>query len=155
MPILYVMCGPSGCGKSTWAQTFIEANENVKWVSRDKIRFSLLKDGEDYFAHEKEVFKIFIKSIADGLENGFIVIADATHLNEFARRKLTQTLDMYMKEYEIVYVVFHTDVDTCLARNANRSGRANVPETVIRNMCRDFKAPTLDEDERIKEIIEV
>lgn len=155
MPILYIMCGPSGCGKSTWAQNFIEANENVKWVSRDKIRFSLLKDGEDYFAHEKEVFKIFIKSIADGLENGFTVIADATHLNEFARCKLTQTLDMYTKEYEIVYVVFHTDVDTCLARNANRSGRANVPETVIRNMCRDFKAPTVDEDERIKEIIEV
>ena len=155
MPILYIMCGPSGCGKSTWAQNFIETNENVKWVSRDKIRFSLLKDGEDYFANEKEVFKIFIKSIADGLENGLTVIADATHLNMFSRCKLIQALDMYTKEYEIVYVVFHTDIDTCLARNANRSGLANVPETVIRNMCRDFRIPTMDEDDRVKEIIEV
>lgn len=155
MPILYVMCGPSGCGKSTWAQNFIETNENVKWVSRDKIRFSLLKDGEDYFANEKEVFKIFIKSIADGLENGLTVIADATHLNMFSRCKLIQALDMYTKEYEIVYVVFHTDIDTCLAHNANRSGLANVPETVIRNMCRDFRMPTMDEDDRVKEIIEI
>lgn len=155
MPILYVMCGPSGCGKSTWAQNFIETNENVKWVSRDKIRFSLLKDGEDYFANEKEVFKIFIKSIADGLENGLTVIADATHLNMFSRCKLIQALDMYTKEYEIIYVVFHTDIDTCLAHNANRSGLANVPETVIRNMCRDFRIPTMDEDDRVKEIIEI
>lgn len=155
MAKLYILCGPSGCGKSTWAQNFLNTNTDAKWVSRDKIRFHLLKNEEDYFSHEKEVFKIFIKSIADGLENGLTVIADATHLNMFSRCKLIQALDMYTKEYEIVYVVFHTDVDTCLARNNNRSGRANVPETVIRNMCRDFRMPTKDEDDRIIDIIEV
>lgn len=152
---LYILCGPSGSGKSTWAQNFIATNKDTKWVSRDKIRFHLLKDGEDYFSHEKEVFYMFVKSIADGLINGLTVIADATHLNMFSRCKLIQALDMYTKEYKIVYVVFHTDVDTCLARNANRSGRANVPETVIRNMCRDFRMPTKDEDDRIIDIIEV
>ena len=40
-------------------------------------------------------------------------------------------------------------------RNAQRTGRAHVPETVIRNMFKNFKTPTLDEDERAIDIIEV
>ena len=150
---LYILCGPSGSGKSTWATKFQEETE-VVYISRDKIRLSIIQDEEDYFSHEKEVFKQFVREIASKIENSN-VIADATHLNMFSRCKLIQALDMYTKEYEIVYVVFHTDVDTCLARNANRSGRANVPETVIRNMCRDFRMPTKDEDDRIIDIIEV
>ena len=153
MPILYILCGPSGCGKTTWANT--GDMQDVMYVSRDKIRMSMLNDEEDYFSHEKDVFKQFVKEIATRILTGCDTIADATHLNEFSRRKLTQALDMYTKQYKIVYVVFNTSVEICLARNNNRSGRAHVPETVIRNMCRDFRMPTMDEDERVKEIIEV
>ena len=159
MPILYILCGASGSGKSTWARNFmndyVKSGKDIQYVSRDNIRMSIVKEEEDYFSHEKEVFKLFVYSIYDGLKNGWDTVADATHLNMFSRCKLIQALDMYIKEYEIVYVVFHTDVDTCLARNSNRSGRANVPETVIRNMCRDFRMPTKDEDDRIIDIIEV
>ena len=159
MPILYIMCGPSGCGKSTWARNFIHENdplyENIRDISRDEIRYSIIKEEEDYFSHEKEVFKKFVDTIRHTLIDGFDVIADATHLNEFSRRKLTQAIDMYYDDYKIIYVVFNADADTCVARNANREGQANVPENVIRNMCRDFRAPTLDEDERAIDIIEV
>ena len=156
---LYILCGPSGSGKSTWARNFmndyVKSGKNIQYVSRDNIRMSIIKEEEDYFSHEKEVFKLFVYSIYDGLKNGLDTIADATHLNMFSRCKLIQALDMYTKEYEIVYVVFNLDADTCVARNSNRSGRANFPETVIRNMCRDFRMPTMDEDDRVKEIIEV
>lgn len=159
MPILYIMCGPSGCGKTTWARNFIHENDplynNIRDVSRDEIRFSILKDEEDYFSHEKEVFKKFVGTIRQTLIDGFDVIADATHLNQFSRRKLTQAIDMYTTDYKIIYVVFNVDADTCVAHNANRTGRANVPENIIRNMCRDFRAPTKDEDERVIDIIEV
>jgi len=159
MPILYVMCGPSGCGKSTWAHNFIIENDrnknDIRYVSRDNIRLELLKDGEDYFSHEKAVFRRFVGYIYNTLIDGFDVIADATHLNEFSRRKLTQAIDMHFQDYEIVYVVFNTDVNTCVARNENRKGRRYVPENVIRNMCRDFQAPTKDEDDRIIDIVEV
>ena len=159
MPILYILCGPSGCGKSTWAHNFLMENDplfqDFRPVSRDEIRFSMLKEGEDYFAHEKEVFKTFADTIRHTLIDGFDVIADATHLNEFSRRKLTQAIDMYFRDYEIIYVVFNVDADTCVERNKNREGRANVPENVIRNMCRDFREPSLDEDERAEEIIRV
>lgn len=156
MPILYILCGASGSGKSTWALDFIDKHNEVWYVSRDDIRLDLLSDGEDYFSHEKEVFKQFAGALYALLSNGRDVIADATHLNMFSRLKLIQAIDMRgYKEYEIIYVVFNTDADTCVSRNSNRTGRRNVPETVIRNMCRDFRMPTKDEDDRIIDIIEV
>ena len=156
MATLYILCGPSGCGKSTWAAQFRKENPAVGYVSRDAIRFAMIKDDEDYFSHEKEVFKEFVKCIAAYLraKNGK-VIADATHLNEFSRRKLTQALDRYNLSYTIVYVAFNVDADTCVARNMNREGRANVPENIIRNMCRDYRTPSFEEDERVIDIIEV
>ena len=153
-PILYILCGPSGCGKTFWAHNFMKDND-IRYVSRDEIRYSIVKEEEDYFSHEKEVFKKFSETIRQTLVDGFDVIADATHLNEFSRRKLTQAIDMYNVEYNIVYVIFNVDIDTCLARNSVREGRANVPETIIRNMYREFRAPVLDEDERAINIIEV
>ena len=159
MSKLYILCGPSGSGKSTWARNYILEHDplyqNIRDISRDDIRLSFLKEGEDYFSHEKEVFKKFADTIRNTLVDGFDVIADATHLNEFSRRKLTQAIDMQFTDYEIVYVVFNVDADTCVARNENRTGRRYVPENVIRNMCRDFREPSLEEDERAKEIIEV
>ena len=154
MPILYILCGPSGCGKTTWAANFIKEYRDVRYVSRDEIRFELVDPNESYFSREKEVFRRFANTIRLTLVDGFDCIADATHLNEFSRRKLTQAIDMYFKDYEIVYVSFNVNADTCIEHNTNREGRANVPETVIRNMCRDFRAPSLDEDERAKEVIE-
>ena len=154
MSTLYILCGPSGCGKTTWAHNFMK-DTDIRYVSRDEIRYSIVKENEDYFSHEKEVFKKFSGTIRQTLVDGFDCIADATHLNEFSRRKLTQSLDIYGVEYNIIYVVFDTDVETCLAHNSAREGRANVPETVIYNMFREFRKPTLDEDERAKGIIEV
>ena len=156
MPILYILCGASGSGKSTWASDFIDKHNEVWYVSRDDIRLDLLSDGEDYFSHEKEVFKTFVGILYTFLSNGQDVIADATHLNMFSRCKLIQAIDMRgYKEYEIVFVVFNTDVETCVERNKAREGRRHVPENIIRNMCRDFRMPTIDEDDRVKEIIEV
>ena len=153
MAILYILCGPSGSGKSTWANS--DERQDIAYVSRDNIRLSLLKDGEDYFSHEKEVFKQFVKEIAIRIMAGRNCIADATHLNMFSRCKLTQALDQYTTDYKIVCVVFDIDADTCVERNKAREGRRNIPENIIRNMCRDFRAPTYDEDERVVDIIEV
>ena len=74
MPILYILCGPSGCGKSTWAKTD-ERMQHCAYVSRDEVRLSILKDEEEYFAHEKEVFAKFVNIIANYLIDGFDTIA--------------------------------------------------------------------------------
>lgn len=155
MPKLYILCGPSGCGKSTWRNAFIAEHEDVRYVSRDEIRFSMLKDDEDYFAHEKEVFRQFVGYIRQTLVDGFDVIADATHLNSFSRKKLTNAIDESTKDYEIKYVVFYTAMHDCIKRDASREGRAHVGSDIIQNMFRNFRAPTMEEDSRANEIIEV
>ena len=54
---LYIMCGPAGCGKSTFLNNCAtKISEGCAIVSRDEIRFNMLKDDMSYFAKEKEVF---------------------------------------------------------------------------------------------------
>ena len=66
MSTLYLLCGAPGCGKSTWAK---QMAQNAIHVSRDMIRFNLLNDNDDYFDKENEVFRIFVKTIQEGLNN--------------------------------------------------------------------------------------
>ena len=157
MPTLYILCGPSACGKTTWAMHYMEehASEDIRYVSRDEIRYSLLQPDDDYFSREKEVFREFAGTITQTLVDGFDCIADATHLNEFSRRKLTQAIDMHFTDYEIVYVVVSLGYDECIKRNAAREGRACAPEAAIARMFRNFTFPSLDEDERAREVLEV
>lgn len=155
MATLYILCGPSGCGKTTWAEQFMREKNDVRYVSRDEIRFGMLKEDEDYFAHEKEVFKKFSSIIAQTLVDGFDIIADATHLNETSRKKLTNAIDNYTVNYSIVYVVFYTPIQKCYEHDAMRTGISHVGTQVIQGMFRTFRAPALLEDLRAINIIEV
>ena len=130
-PTCYIMSGIPGCGKSTWARKFTAEHDNVVNVSRDEIRFSLLTDGEDYFAREDDAIAIFYSEINEALAEGHDVIADATHISERALRNTMRRIDIDCNK---VLVSFDTPLDTCIARNALRDGRARVPERVIRNM---------------------
>ena len=56
---LYLMSGIPASGKSTYAHKLAEKTGAV-YISRDEIRFSLLKDEEDYFTHEKFNENIFL-----------------------------------------------------------------------------------------------
>lgn len=160
MPILYVLCGVPGCGKSTWARNYMRAQDeqghDVRYVSRDEIRFSILKDEEDYFAHENEVFNKFVGTIYTTLVDGFDVIADATHLNPKSRAKLIRAIDARAHvDYQIVYVSFNVPYEICKERNAQRTGRALVPETNLEQMYNWYREPRATEDTRCIAVWEV
>lgn len=143
---LIIMCGAPGSGKSTWIEKhFMLFPGYTKVVSRDQIRFSIIKDDEDYFLHEKEVYNKFIEEIKDGLENCDTTIADATHLNGYSRTKLFRNLGTSLKNIKIIAVVIRPSLDTCITQNEMREGRSVVPRSQLRRMYYSFDMPSLDE----------
>ena len=138
------MSGPPGCGKSTWVRTNLTVGS--EWISRDNVRFAIIKDDEDYFAHEDEVFDTFINYINQTLENPNIdqIFIDATHLSRRSRRKTISRIRMANVE-ELNCICFTTPKAVCHARNNLREGRSKVPASAIDNMFNAYSLPTKDE----------
>ncbi len=138
--ILLLMCGPSGAGKTYWVKQFTQnlgdKTVSVKHISRDEVRFSMVREDEEYFSHEDEVFAEWIKRIQEALDSpeSGIVIADATHLSEKSRNKTLDHLTI-PEGLRIIPVSINPGVEECLKRNKQRTGRAKVPRSVIRRMC--------------------
>ena len=160
MSKLYLMCGIPGSGKSTYLANYVkshytdEFSNMYKIVSRDAIRFSLLKEGDDYFSCEREVFNIFIKEIFNALREGKDCFADATHLTRVSRKKLFNAILDCNKRYfdkgflkvDKIYAIYlNTPLDICLERNENRTGLAHVPPKRIEEMYHNFQKPTIEE----------
>lgn len=139
--ILYISCGIPGSGKSTFLKKVAKKNESV--ISRDEIRFALLKEGEEYFSHEKEVFKYFVNIITDHINSGLNVYADATHLNYTSRKKLTDALlEAGCQPADVQAIYFDIPLNVCLERNEKRKGtKAYVPRGVIRRMFYQLEFP--------------
>jgi predicted kinase len=157
---LYILCRIPGCGKSTYVKKLMGENTSStdpKWayVSRDEVRFSMVKEEDDYFSKEKQVFNEFISQLAAKLDDTYItnVIADATHLNEVSRSKLINSINSARgnKPLHITMVYFDIPLEVCKFRNAKRVGRARVPEEVLEKMYRSLEFPRLREGlERIE-----
>ena len=137
---LFIMCGAPGSGKSYLVEDNLTLDRIV--VSRDKVRFSMISDEDEYFSKEKAVFKEFVRQIQEGLDNGKVVYADATHLNGVSRLKLLNNLNL--ENTEVIPIFFKVSLETCLARNAKREGRAKVPESALINMYYSMTDPAND-----------
>lgn len=143
MAILVLMMGVPGSGKSTWIQNNL--TDKDVWVSRDAIRYNLLEEDDDYFAKENEVIELFINNINNMLNKNFrYVYADATHLHPKGRAQLLNNLKIKPDAIYTVYI--DTPLNITLERNAQREGRARVPDDVIRRMYRSVSLPTAREN---------
>ena len=144
---LWLMCGAPGSGKTWFAKNKLMKGHGWDYISRDEIRFSLVKEDEDYFSHESEVFYEFVDQIVESLKDGNTdVIADATHLNWSSRKKLLKAIERYMRlsDINIIPVVVYSKYDTMVARNQLRGGRACVPDEVISKMISSMSDPQSD-----------
>ena len=140
---LYLMIGCPGSGKTTYAKRYLT---NAVYISRDEVRFSLVKENEEYFSKENEVFQNFIDKINEKLQNGFDVVADATHLNRKSRLKLLASLDLNKEKTEVIAIFMQTPLDICIKRNENRKGtRSYVPIAAIKRMYYSIVPPNLEE----------
>lgn len=143
MAKLYLMMGCPGSGKSTWCKNHL--SENDVYVSRDEIRFSLVKEEDEYFSKENQVYKEFVNRIGAELKAGHNVFADATHINKGSRLKLLRSINYH--DYEELGIIWvKVPLETALSQNENRKDtRAYVPESVIRNMYKQTEPPSFEE----------
>ena len=148
MSKMYIMIGMPGCGKSYYIKQHAKEGEVI--VSRDTIRFNMLKDDEPYFAKEKAVYKEFIRQINAAVADGRDVWVDQTSINRGSRNKLFANIS---KPNEVIGIYFTTPLETAIERNAQRTGRAFVPQDAIINMYNSMEKPELDEG--FTEIMEV
>ena len=83
---VWLLSGVPGSGKTTWVKQQIAEKGGVH-CSRDEIRFSLLKEGEDYFAHEDEVVALWLEKVTNAINDPEVenIYVDATHLTEKSR----------------------------------------------------------------------
>lgn len=141
---VYLLSGPPASGKSTWVREHMTPQS--EWISRDRVRFSIVKEDEEYFSHEDEVFDTFIAYINQTLENPNIeeIFIDATHINKKSRYKTISRINMKnVKELNCIW--FNVRRETCQIRNSMRSGRECVPSVAIDNMFKGYKYPDYDE----------
>ena len=163
MKELILMMGVPGSGKSTYARNILKYGDI--YVSRDEIRYSILTDEDDYFAKENEVIKTFIQYIDEALIDTQYqgkVYADATHLSPKSR---AQVLNQLKNKNKVSVIYLDIPLNVILARNAQREGRALVPENVVRRMYKSIILPTkaegieklitIDENQEVKEIREL
>ena len=153
---LYVSVGIPGSGKSYYFLTMNRFGHQVRRISRDDVRFSILKPHEKYFAHEKEVYKEYIRQIQEAIDDDSIewVCADATHLTKKSRQQLFSHLDLH--KIDAIYIIWaDTPIDVAIERNSRRAGIRNVPEQVIRSMFGSLEVPTCDEHPLIQAVIKI
>lgn len=141
---VYLLSGPPASGKSTWVRS--QLTKGSEWISRDNVRFSIVKEDEEYFSHEDEVFDTFIAYINQSLEDPDIhtIYIDATHLNKRARHKVLSRIRK-RNISELNCVCFCVPPSVCQERNALREGRARVPAAAIENMFKSYTYPGIDE----------
>lgn len=157
-PTLIVMVGVSGSGKDYQIKNseLLYADGEVKRevISRDLVRYEIVKESEEYFSHEKDVFEQYILQISNALKKNRVVIANATQANYGSRKKLLHAIDeKFGHDYNIVMYCIICDYETADRRNKQREGRAVVPEKAMMEMFNNFAIPNLKEDNRIEKII--
>lgn len=145
MADIFLMIGVPGSGKTTYAKKML-SNVTIptEYVSRDEIRFSLLKPGNKYFSKEKETQKLFWERINNALSEEKSVIIDQTSLTPRARQWLFIHIDK--NKYKHIHAIWmDVPLEECLRRNKTREGRAFVPPDTIKSMYHNFIPPSYDE----------
>ncbi|MGW0854596.1 AAA family ATPase, partial [Streptomyces sp. NPDC002690] len=130
---LVVLIGASGSGKSTFAHRHFKPTEVV---SSDFCR-GLVADDENDQSASRDAFEVLHYIVGKRLEAGRLTVVDATNVQSESRRKLVQLA----REYDVlpVAVVLDLPEEVCLARNAKRPDRSDMPRHVVQRHRRELR----------------
>lgn len=145
MTVVKVLIGVAGVGKSTYIQKV--KTEKSLVLSSDELRIELF--GSLEAGNTLEAIPVVFKTLHERMKEALLskqydtIFYDATNLN----RKLRKGFYEQFKKYaEIEAIVLVKPLATILEQNAQRSGFAKVPESVIRRMYKSLQVPRIGVD---------
>jgi protein phosphatase len=125
---LLALVGAPGSGKSTWARSWFAATQIV---SSDVLRGVLTDDETDQDCN-REVFDILHRIVRARMRRQRTTVVDATNATEQECRALLDAARPHRYGMWPVAVVFHTDLEVCLAQNEARP--YPVPKHAVRRI---------------------
>lgn len=130
---LVVLIGASGSGKSTFAHRHFKPTEII---SSDFCR-GLVADDENDQSASWEAFDVLHYIAGKRLAAGRLTVVDATNVQPESRRQLVQLA----REHDVLPIAIVLDLpeQVCLARNAARPDRADMPRHVVQRHRRELR----------------
>lgn len=145
MTVIKMLIGVAGVGKSTYIKQ--HKTEKSLVLSSDELRIELFGDLEA--GNAPEAIPVVFKTLHERMKEALLskqydtIFYDATNLS----RKLRKGFYQQFKKYaEIEAIVLVKPLATILEQNAQRSGFAKVPESVIRRMYESLQVPRIGVD---------
>jgi len=149
MPKVMILKGLPGSGKSTWAKNKVATSSgNWKRINKDDLR-AMIDNSVFSSDNERLITQVRDQLILTFLKRGRNVIIDDTNLHPKHERKI-RSIVPHGTEVEVMFM--DVDIETCIARDAKREGKAHVGEKVIRRMAKEWESwkhldPTIKQDE--------
>ncbi|MFD4762928.1 polynucleotide kinase-phosphatase [Streptomyces sp. NPDC058439] len=130
---LVVLVGASGSGKSTFARKHFEPTEII---SSDFCR-GLVADDENDQSASRDAFDVLHYIAGKRLAAGRLTVVDATNVQSESRRQLVQLA----RSHDVLPIAIVLDLpeEICVARNATRPDRADMPRHVIQRHRRELR----------------
>lgn len=130
---LVVLIGASGSGKSTFARGHFKPTEII---SSDFCR-GLVADDENDQSASRDAFDVLHYIAGKRLAAGRLTVIDATNVQSESRRQLVQLA----REHDVLPIAIVLDLpeEVCLARNAGRPDRADMPRHVVQRHRRELR----------------
>lgn len=139
--VIYITVGLMGSGKTFHARQLVSSEPN-RWkrINRDDIRLMLHGSAHDYMnrGHEQAVTEVSDAATLAALSAGHDLILDNTHLDSRSRSAV-HAIAAEFGNCTVVEKVFAVPLETCLERNALRTGVACVPEDIIRKKAKQYQ----------------
>jgi len=145
-PYLLIMCGLPASGKTTIAKAVASLLEDKHGISTMVISSDDFRDMLSYsskgFKPEREasVKALYEKTIATGLESGFLVISDDLNYYKSMRSELRQIAKRSGSDYDIVFV--DTPVEQAIKWNQERG--SPIPSSLIEEINQKLDPPKGD-----------
>lgn len=134
MPLLRITQGPPGSGKTTAAVAWVaESPKTRARINRDSIRVMLHGRRLGTRAQEDQVTAVAHPAVARLLALGLDVVCDDTFLNPRLVEQMRTIAQRCGAGFE-VWSFLHVPIETCIERDALRTGNAHVGEKAIREM---------------------